>query len=114
MPDVTTFCSLWKLEFAIRPTLFLTDHDDIISHDGDTYLPQHAADGTLTDSRTGLSVDSGGIAHIADPAKHFRARTFETEFWTARSSRNFGMIGEMMRNRINFERPHRRSQFFRR
>ena len=61
MSEVTTFCSLWKLEFASRPTLFLTDHDDIILHDGDSYLPQQAADGTLTESRTGLSVDSGGL-----------------------------------------------------
>jgi len=61
MGEVTTLCSLWKLELASRPTLCLTDHDDVILYDGDTYLPQHAADRTLTESRTGLSVDSGGI-----------------------------------------------------
>jgi len=61
MDDVTTLCSLWKLELTSELTLCLTDHDDIISYDGDTYLPQQSADGTLTESRTGLSVDSGGI-----------------------------------------------------
>lgn len=61
MGEVTTFCSLWKLEFASLPTVFLTDHDGIILYDGDSYLPQQAADGTVTESRTGLSVDSGGI-----------------------------------------------------
>ena len=61
MRDVTTFCSLWRLDFNARPSLFLTDHDDIIVHDGETYHPQHAADGALTESRIGLSVDSGGL-----------------------------------------------------
>ena len=61
MGEVTTFCSLWKLEFKTRPSIYLTDHDDIIVHDGETYHPQFAADGALTDSRAGLSVDSGGI-----------------------------------------------------
>jgi len=61
MDDVTTLCSLWKLELTSELTLFLTDHDDIILHDGYSYLPQQAADGTLTETRTGLSVDSGGL-----------------------------------------------------
>jgi len=61
MGEVTTFCSLWKLEFAALPPVFLTDHDAIILHDGDSYLPHQAADGTLTESSTGLSVDSGGL-----------------------------------------------------
>lgn len=61
MGEVTTFCSLWKLAFKTRASIYLTDHDDIIVHDGDPYHPQSAADGTLTDSRAGLSVDSGGI-----------------------------------------------------
>lgn len=61
MGEVTTFCSLWTLDFKTRASLFLTDHDDIILHDGETYHPQFAANGTLTESRAGLSVDSGGI-----------------------------------------------------
>lgn len=61
MREVTTFCSLWKLDFKTRASLFLTNHDDVITHDGETYLPQQAADLGVTESRTGLSVDSGGI-----------------------------------------------------
>ena len=61
MGEVTTFCSLWTLDIPNTPSLFLTDHDDMILYDGETYLPQQAADGTLTESRAGLSVDSGGI-----------------------------------------------------
>lgn len=61
MGEVTTFCSLWKLEIPTRETLFLTDHDDVIVFDGDRYLPSHAADPTRADIRTGLRVDSGGI-----------------------------------------------------
>ena len=61
MNEVTTFCALWMLEFKSRSTLFLTDHDDIIVYDGDTYHPQFAATGALTESRLGLSVDSGGM-----------------------------------------------------
>ena len=61
MGDVTTFCSLWRMDFNARPSLFLTDHDDVILHDSETYHPQQAADGTLSESRTGLSVDSGGL-----------------------------------------------------
>ena len=61
MGEVTTFCSLWKLEILARPTLCLTDHDDIILQDGESYFPQQAADATLTESRVGLSVDSGGV-----------------------------------------------------
>lgn len=61
MSEVTTFCSLWRLDFTTRSSLFLTDHDYVIVHDGETYHPQQAADGTLTESRTGVSVDSGGL-----------------------------------------------------
>jgi len=61
MDDVSTLCSLWKLELTSELTLFLTDHDDLILYNGHTYLPQQAADGTLTESQTGLSVDSGGL-----------------------------------------------------
>lgn len=61
MREVTTLCSLWWLEFSARASIFLTDHDDMILHDDETYLPQHAADGTLAESRIGLSVDSGGV-----------------------------------------------------
>lgn len=61
MSDVTTFCSLWTLEFLSRPALFLTDHDEKIITEGKIYLPQFAANATLTETRTGLSVDSGGV-----------------------------------------------------
>ena len=61
MGEVTTVCSLWRIEFTAHPPLFLTDHDDRISHEGETYHPQFAATGGLTDSRSGLSIDSGGI-----------------------------------------------------
>ena len=61
MTEVTTFCSLWRLDFQSRTALFLTDHDDVISHEGEAYYPQQAADGTLVESRLGLSVDSGGL-----------------------------------------------------
>lgn len=61
MNDVTTFCSLWKLEFTSRSALFLTDHNDLIIMEGETYFPQFAADATLTETRVGLSVDSGGV-----------------------------------------------------
>ena len=61
MGEVTTVCSLWRIEFTSHPPLFLTDHDDRISYEGETYHPQFAATGGLTDSRSGLSIDSGGI-----------------------------------------------------
>lgn len=61
MGEVTTFCSLWKMEFPNTSSLFFTDHDNIILYGGETYIPQQAADGTLTESRVGLAVDSGGI-----------------------------------------------------
>ena len=61
MGDATTLCSLWKLELGSHPSLFLTDHDDSLSHDGETYFPEQAADGTLTEFRAGLSIDSGGL-----------------------------------------------------
>ncbi len=61
MAEVTTYCTLWRLDFSSRPGLFLTDHDEVIVHKGETYLPQHAANETLTESRLGLSVDSGGL-----------------------------------------------------
>lgn len=61
MGDVTTFCSLWTLEFPNRPSLFLTDHDDVIVYDGQTYFPQNGGEGGLTETRAGLSVDSGGV-----------------------------------------------------
>ena len=32
MDEVTTFCHLWILEFLNRPSLFLTDHDDVIHY----------------------------------------------------------------------------------
>jgi len=61
MSEVTTFCSLWKLEIPARETLFLTDHDEPILYDDETYLPSHAADAARADIRAGLAVDSGGI-----------------------------------------------------
>lgn len=61
MGEVTTVCSLWALDFTTRPSIHLTDHDDIIIHDGQTYQQQNAADGALSDTRAGLSVDSGGV-----------------------------------------------------
>ncbi|MEP3654652.1 MAG: DUF2163 domain-containing protein [Litorimonas sp.] len=64
MSEVTTLCSLWRLDFAVRSSIFLTDHDDVILYDGETYIPQNAAEARLTESRTGLSVDSGGIRTV--------------------------------------------------
>jgi len=61
MSEVTTYCSLWKLEILSRNTLYLTDHDEIIIYEGETYLPQHTADAARSDIRAGLSVDSGGV-----------------------------------------------------
>jgi len=64
MNEVTTFCSLWKFEFPNRSSLFLTDHDAVIFYESDSYLPQHAGEAGLTETRTGLSVDSGGVRSI--------------------------------------------------
>ena len=61
MDEVTTFCSLWILEFPTRPSLFLTDHDDVIHYDNQTYHPQNSGEGGLTETRKGLAVDSGGV-----------------------------------------------------
>lgn len=61
MDDVTTFCTLWKLDLRTGSAICLTDHDDVILHDGDSYAPQFSADATLTETRAGLSVDSGGL-----------------------------------------------------
>lgn len=61
MSEVTTFCSLWKLEIPAQDTLFLTDHDERILYDGQSYLPSHTADPARANIRAGLPVDSGGI-----------------------------------------------------
>jgi len=61
MGEVTTFCSLWKLEIPTRETLYLSDHDEPIVFEGEAYLPQHTAETARGDIRAGLSVDSGGI-----------------------------------------------------
>lgn len=61
MNDVTTFCSLWKLEIPSRVPLFLTDHDDVILYEGHRYFPQNAADPVQAERRLGMSVDSGGL-----------------------------------------------------
>ena len=61
MSEVTTFCSLWKLEIPAQDTLFLTDHDERILYDGQNYLPSHTADPARANIRAGLPVDSGGI-----------------------------------------------------
>ena len=68
MSDVTTFCSLWKLQTPTGETLFLTNHDERISFLGDDYLPSHAADPARANLRAGLPVDSGGIqTYLAVP-----------------------------------------------
>jgi uncharacterized phage protein (TIGR02218 family) len=64
MSDVTTFCSLWKLDIPARDSLFMTDHDDVIDYDGDRYIPQNSADAARAELRSGLSVDSGGFRTI--------------------------------------------------
>lgn len=61
MDEVTTFCSLWKFEIPSLPITCLTDHDEVLVHEGLRYLPQQAAEAGLTDRRAGLPVDSGGI-----------------------------------------------------
>ena len=61
MGEITTFCSLWILEIPARPNVYLTDHDDIIFHEGTAYHPQDAGEAGVTESRLGVSVDSGGI-----------------------------------------------------
>jgi len=61
MNEVTTFCALWRLDLSSGSSLFLTDHDDVISYEGQPYLPNHAADERVAESRPGLSVDSGGL-----------------------------------------------------
>ena len=61
MSEVTTFCSLWTLEITSGQSIYLTDHDDLISYGGNVFLPQNGADASLSDIRNGLAVDSGGI-----------------------------------------------------
>ena len=61
MSEVTTFCSLWKIDIPSRETLCFTDHDEMITHDGDSYFSQNAADPAQADLTAGLSVDSGGM-----------------------------------------------------
>ena len=61
MSDVTTYCSLWKMEFPARDTLCFTDHDEVIIYDGHSYAPQNSADPARADLTAGLSVDSGGM-----------------------------------------------------
>ena len=61
MGKVTTFCTLWKLSFPHRADIYLTDHDAVIHYDGAQYSPQLSADKTLSESKTGLSVDMGGL-----------------------------------------------------
>jgi hypothetical protein len=62
MGEVTTFCSLWKFTFPRRADIYLTDHDAVIIYDGAQYSPQLAADKSLSESKTGLSVDMGGLS----------------------------------------------------
>ena len=61
MGDVTSFCSLWKIDILGREALCLTDHDEVISYREDAYLPQNSADAARADLTAGLSVDSGGV-----------------------------------------------------
>ena len=61
MDEVTTFCHLWILEFPNRPSLFLTDHDDVIHYDNQIYYPQNSGVAGITETHTGLAVDSGGV-----------------------------------------------------
>lgn len=61
MSDVTHFCSLWEVSLRNGTDIHLTDHDDIIFYDGDNYLPQNSAEGSASESGSGLSIDSGGI-----------------------------------------------------
>ena len=61
MDEVTTFCSLWILELSNRPSLYLTDHDEVIRYDSHTYHPQNSGAAGVIETRTGLAVDSGGV-----------------------------------------------------
>jgi len=61
MGEVTTFCSLWRLDLSTGRRVTLTDHDDEIFYEGDHYHPQQGATALMTESRSGLSVDSGGM-----------------------------------------------------
>ena len=61
MDEVTTFCSLWILDFPTRPSVYLTDHDDVIHYDNQIYHPQNSGVGGVSETRTGLAVDSGGV-----------------------------------------------------
>ena len=61
MDEVTTFCHLWILEFSNRPSLYLTDHDDVIHYDSQTFHPQNSGQGGVSEIRAGLAVDSGGV-----------------------------------------------------
>lgn len=61
MSEVTTFCSLWKIDIASRETLYFTDHDEVITFEDQSYLPQNSAQAAQADLSAGLSIDSGGI-----------------------------------------------------
>lgn len=61
MGEVTTFCTLWKFTFPRRANIYLTDHDAVVNYDGAEYSPLLAADKALSESKTGLSVDMGGL-----------------------------------------------------
>ena len=61
MAEVTTFCSMWKIDIPAREALCLTDHDEAIEYEAQTYLPQYSADAARADLSAGLSVDSGGV-----------------------------------------------------
>lgn len=61
MRDVTTFCSLWMIDITGRESLYLTDHDETILHDGNAYHPQNSADPARAEISAGLSVNSGGV-----------------------------------------------------
>lgn len=61
MGEVTTFCTLWTFTFPRRADIYLTDHDAVVRYDGTEYSPLRSADKTLSESKTGLSVDMGGL-----------------------------------------------------
>ncbi len=62
MSDVTTLCHLWVVDIPTRTPIYLTDHDDIIYYDGQTYHPQNSGEGAVTETRSGLAIDSGGVS----------------------------------------------------
>ena len=69
MGDVTTFCSLWKIEIPTKDSLLMTDHDEVILYDEERYSPQNPADAARSELRAGLAIDSGGVRTILSGAR---------------------------------------------